>query len=68
MEGKDVIGTAQTGTGQTLAMLTEKNPVIATILGSMAAACECEVDGNIPVTLHNVHAKIDAVERQLSFE
>ena len=33
---------------------------IATILGSMAAACECEHDGNIPVTPANVLRKIDA--------
>jgi len=48
----------------TLAMLTEKNPVIATILGSMAAACECEVDGNSPVTPDDVRKKIDISEKQ----
>jgi rfaE bifunctional protein kinase chain/domain len=51
----------------TLAMLASKNDAIATILGCMAASCECEFDGNVPVTLANVHAKIDAVERQLNF-
>lgn len=51
----------------TLAMLASGNDAIATILGCIAASCECEVDGNIPVTLGNVHAKIDTVERQLSF-
>ena len=48
----------------TLAMLTEKNTVIATILGSMAAACECEVDGNSPVTPDDVRRKIDVTEKQ----
>jgi len=48
----------------TLAMLTNKNPVVATILGSMAAACECEVDGNAPVTPDDVRKKIDAAEKQ----
>ena len=52
----------------TLAMLASGNDAIATILGCMAAACECELDGNVPVTLDHVHAKIDAVERQLNFE
>ena len=33
----------------TLAMLAGGNDVVATILGSMAAACECECDGNVPV-------------------
>jgi rfaE bifunctional protein kinase chain/domain len=51
----------------TLAMLTSGNDAIATILGCMAASCECEFDGNIPVTLDNVRAKIDKVERQLGF-
>jgi rfaE bifunctional protein kinase chain/domain len=48
----------------TLAMLTGKNPVIATILGSIAAGCECEEDGNIPVTPDSVKKKIDQAERQ----
>ncbi|CAK0757857.1 ADP-heptose synthase [uncultured Gammaproteobacteria bacterium] len=51
----------------TLAILTNRNSIVATILGSMAAACECEFDGNIPVTPSNVLAKIDAVERQAHF-
>jgi hypothetical protein len=45
-------------------MLTNKNPVVATILGSMAAACECEVDGNSPVTPDDVRKKIDVTEKQ----
>jgi rfaE bifunctional protein kinase chain/domain len=48
----------------TLAMLTEDNSVIATVLGSMAAACECEVDGNSPVTPDDVRQKIDTTEKQ----
>src|SRR5580698_10085969 len=35
----------------TVAMLSCGNDAIATILGSMAASCECEQDGNIPITL-----------------
>jgi rfaE bifunctional protein kinase chain/domain len=48
----------------TLAMLSGKNPVIAAILGSMAAACGCEVEGNSPVTPDDVRKKIDSTERQ----
>jgi sugar/nucleoside kinase (ribokinase family) len=48
----------------TLAMLTGKNPVVASILGSMAAACECEVDGNSPVTPDDVRRKINSTEKQ----
>lgn len=51
----------------TLAMLVSQSAAEATILGSMAAACECELDGNIPVTPKNVLSKIDAAERQVEF-
>jgi bifunctional ADP-heptose synthase (sugar kinase/adenylyltransferase) len=51
----------------TLAMLSCRNDAAATILGTMAASCECEFDGNVPVTLDHVRAKMDAVERELSF-
>jgi rfaE bifunctional protein kinase chain/domain len=52
----------------TLAMLASNNAVTATILGSMAAAVECEADGNIPVDSQNVLARIEAVERHARYE
>lgn len=52
----------------TLAMLTTKDPVIATILGSIAAAVECEVDGNIPVAPNDVLTKIDALENRAHYK
>jgi bifunctional ADP-heptose synthase (sugar kinase/adenylyltransferase) len=51
----------------TLAMLISKNDAVSTILGAFAAACECECDGNIPITPDNVRAKIADVERQMNF-
>jgi rfaE bifunctional protein kinase chain/domain len=51
----------------TLAKLATGSDAIATILGSIAAACECEVDGNIPVTPADVRHKIDAVEQHASY-
>jgi hypothetical protein len=48
-------------------MLVEKNDAIATVLGTVAAACECEQDGNIPITPAHVLAKLDKVERQMNF-
>ncbi len=51
----------------TLAMLATKSGAVATILGSMAAACECECDGNVPVTPDDVRSKIDMVERQAKY-
>ena len=52
----------------TLCMLATKSDTIATIIGVMAAACECEVDGNIPIRIDDVHQKIDAVERAAKFD
>ena len=51
----------------TLSMLVTKSEAVSTILGSMAAACECECDGNVPVTPDNVRSKIDMVERQAKY-
>ena len=51
----------------TLALLASGSEVEATILGTMAAACECEHDGNEPITPKDVLAKIDSVEKQISY-
>lgn len=51
----------------TLAMLACANDAIATILGTVAAACECERDGNVPVTPNDVSQKISNIERQMGF-
>ena len=47
----------------TLTLMASGSLVMASILGSMAAACECEIDGNVPIKSENVLAKIDAVEK-----
>ena len=52
----------------TLSMLTKNNPAIAMILGSFAAAVECEKEGNIPVKPEDVLEKIDLAERYLRFD
>jgi rfaE bifunctional protein kinase chain/domain len=46
----------------TLAMITTKNEVIASILGCMAAGVECEQDGNWPVLPEALAKKIHGVE------
>ena len=51
----------------TLAKLATGSDAIATILGSIAAACECEIDGNVPVTPDDVRRKIDAVDHTASY-
>ena len=52
----------------TLCMLATKSDIIATIIGVMAAACECEADGNVPIRVDDVHQKIDAAERAAKFD
>lgn len=47
----------------TLGLRATGNAVIASILGAAAAAVECECDGNIPVSLDALRAKLDALER-----
>ncbi len=51
----------------TLTMVVAASPTQATILGSIAAACECELDGNVPIAVEDVLTKIDLIEQQASF-
>ncbi len=48
----------------TLAMVAGGSEVAATVLGSIAAALECEVDGNLPVSVEGVVGRIDLLERR----
>jgi rfaE bifunctional protein kinase chain/domain len=50
-----------------LSLRASGNPVIASILGTMAAAVACEHDGNTPVTPEQVSEKLSAVEKQTEF-
>jgi len=52
----------------TLAMVVTKSEVIASILGNMAAAVECECEGNWPITPESVLRKIDVIEKQSKYE
>lgn len=52
----------------TLAMLASGNSVTATILGSVAAAIECEADGNVPVRPEHVLSRIDKIEKRARYE
>jgi len=51
-----------------LALYATKNEAIAAILGSLAAAVECEYDGNIPVTPKDILKKIDYLEGKVRFD
>lgn len=48
----------------TLSFLVSKSLVSSSIIGSFAAACECEFDGNIPISIKNILKKIDEVEKK----
>ena len=63
-----------TGTGDallsyaTLSMFATKSLVISSILGSVAAACECEADGNINITTEHIISKINSIQDSSSYK
>jgi sugar/nucleoside kinase (ribokinase family) len=48
----------------TLALTVAKCPIIASILGSVAAAMACETDGNEPIDPQNLLDRLDRLEKQ----
>ena len=40
---------------------------MASIIGSIAAACECEKDGNIPIKIEEIVNKINFLEKEANF-
>lgn len=52
----------------TLTLLKGYSPAIASIIGSMAAACECEVDGNIPIAKEDVLKKLKNTIRDSEYQ
>ena len=52
----------------TLSMLVDSSEVAASVLGSIAAALECEAEGNIPVGPEDVLRKLQGVEKRVRFE
>lgn len=51
-----------------LSMFTSKSSVIASVLGSLAAAVECEREGNVPVRPKDVVEKLAAFEHFARYE
>jgi rfaE bifunctional protein kinase chain/domain len=51
----------------TLALVTTRCPVVASILGTAAAAVACERDGNHPVAPEDVLEKLQAVEKRVHY-
>lgn len=52
----------------TLALFATKNSVIASVLGSLAAAIECEHEGNVPVRPKDVVDKLHRFERFINYQ
>jgi len=52
----------------TLGLTVTRSPVIASILGSVAAAMACESDGNRPIDPEEVIKRLDQLERQSLME
>lgn len=51
----------------TLGMIATRSPVIASILGSIAAAVACEQEGNVVVDPESVIPKLESVKERLEF-
>ena len=51
----------------TLAMVADGSEVAATILGSVAAALECELNGNLPVSHAAIAERIEALEKRADY-
>ena len=52
----------------TLSLIATESDVIASILGSLAAAVSCEHDGNRPIAPDEVLKKLEALEKRARFE
>ncbi len=51
-----------------LSQVASRCPVQSSIIGSLAAAVECEREGNRPVSQEEVLAKMSLIERQVNYE
>ena len=49
----------------TLSMISNKSKLISSLIGVLAASCECEKDGNIPISKDDILQKIDEIEKNL---
>lgn len=69
---KNVVDTVGTGDAllaySTLALVATKSLFISSIIGSIAAACECEKDGNIEVEPEDIIKKINEIEETSKYK
>ena len=50
-----------------LSLKVSHSLIIASILGSFAASCACEVEGNIPITIDKIISKIKEVQKKINY-
>ena len=50
----------------TMSMIVSKCKITSSIIGLLAAACECEKDGNIPITKEDIMIKLDKIKSHLN--
>ena len=49
----------------TLSMIKTKSPIISSIIGNIAAACECEHDGNQPISPSEIILKLEEIQKHV---
>lgn len=52
----------------TLSKIRTGSSIVSSILGSFAAACECEIDGNVPIRSEDVLHYIDQVSSRADYQ
>ena len=50
-----------------LSLKVSDSLIIAAILGSFAAACACEVEGNVPIEIDKIISKIKEVQKKINY-
>ena len=51
----------------TLSQILTKSLTISSIIGSIAASLECEVNGNIPISAKDVINRIEKIEKKINY-
>jgi bifunctional ADP-heptose synthase (sugar kinase/adenylyltransferase) len=64
----DAVGSGDALLAYSSLILKATNSIVAAgIIGSIAAACECEIDGNKPINVDLVLKKIDSIEKKTQY-
>ena len=65
---KDAVGAGDALlAGTTYGLLTTRSIEIASFIGLLFAACECEIDGNVPIDKENVLNKLNSLESNINY-